>query len=205
MKTKSKFTIVYARVSSMNQNTRSQRKDLERYVESNDALSNVKWVVEKHTGKTMDRPKWLKIENAIVHNRVSHLIVWRLDRLGRTASGLTKLFETLQQHKCNLISLKDGMDLSTTAGRLVANVMASVAAFETELRAERVRAGQAAAKAAGKRWGGSKKGMLRNHTKEQLKLVCRLKSRGENIATIARATELSRPTIYRILKNQKGA
>ena len=50
-----------------------------------------------------------------------------------------------------LVSLKDGMDLATAAGRLMANVLASVAQYETEIRAERILAGQAVARARGKR------------------------------------------------------
>ena len=82
-------------------------------------------------------------------------VVWRLDRLGRTAKGLTALFEELQRLGVGLVSLKEGLDLSTAAGCLMANVLASVAQFETELRSERILAGQAAARAQGKRWGGS--------------------------------------------------
>ena len=66
----------------------------------------------------------------------------RLDRLGRTTKGLTALFEDLVDRKINLVSLKDGLDLSTPAGRLMANVLASVAAYETEVRSERVCAGR---------------------------------------------------------------
>ena len=88
---------------------------------------------------------------------------------------------------------------STPAGRLMANVLASVAQFETEVRAERVLAGQAAAKAAGKTWGGSKKGRLLTVTTEQIRVVHDMKGRDEGITSIARATGLSRPTIYRIL------
>ena len=58
----------------------------------------------------------------------------------------------------NLISLRDGIDLHTAAGRLMANVLASVAQYETEVRAERVRAGQQAARKRGFTWGGSKPG-----------------------------------------------
>jgi DNA invertase Pin-like site-specific DNA recombinase len=68
------------------------------------------------------------------------------------------LFDDLIARKVNLVSLKDGIDLFPPAGRLMANVLASVAQYETEVRAERVIAGLAAARAAGKRWGGSRKG-----------------------------------------------
>jgi DNA invertase Pin-like site-specific DNA recombinase len=62
-----------------------------------------------------------------------------VDRLGRTAA----LFADLAERKVNLVSLKDGIDLNTPAGRLMAHMLASVAQYETEVRAERVIAGQA--------------------------------------------------------------
>jgi DNA invertase Pin-like site-specific DNA recombinase len=81
----------------------------------------------------------------------------------------------------------------------MANVLASVAAYETEVRAERVLAGQAAARVAGKRWGGSKKGRRLKVTDEQLAVICTMRGAGAKIAAIARATGLSRPTVYRLL------
>ena len=99
------------------------------------------------------------------------------------------------------MSLKDSVDLDTPAGRLIANVLASVAAYETEVRGERVKAGQAAARAAGKRWGGSRKGRRIKVTDEQLKAIVAMKAQGEKIAGIARTVSLSRLTIYRVLAN----
>ncbi len=81
----------------------------------------------------------------------------------------------------------------------MANVLASVAQFETELRADRVRAGQAAAKKRGKRWGGSKRGWRWKVTDDQLKAIREMKSAGKKIIQIASVTGLSRPTIYRVL------
>ena len=71
-----------------------------------------------------------------------------------------KLFETLRQHHCTLISLKENIDFSTATGRMFANILASFAAYDNETRTERILAGQAAAKAAGKTIGGSKRGTL---------------------------------------------
>ena len=84
--------------------------------------------------------------------------------------------------------------MSTAAGRMLANVSASVAQFE--VRAERVAAGQAAARARGVTWGGSEKGRMIKVTPEQIAMIKRMKSEGTKIAAIARSTGLSRPTIY---------
>ena len=83
----------------------------------------------------------------------------------------------------------------------MANVLASVAQFETEVRAERILAGQAAARAQGKRWGGSKKGDRRKVTGEQIEVIQTMRRNQKPISAIARATGLSRPTIYAVLRD----
>jgi DNA invertase Pin-like site-specific DNA recombinase len=193
-----KHIAIYCRVSKRNgQDVRSQLPDLERWVTSQDYP--VKWYRDKFTGKTMDRPGWNQLQSAIDKGEVSTILCWRIDRLGRTAKGLTSLFACLQERKVNLISLKDGLDLSTPAGRLLAHVLASVAQFETEVRAERILAGQAAARAAGKVWGGGKPGRRVTLTEEKERTVRLLHEQGKGISEIARVVGLSRPTIYRVL------
>ena len=91
------------------------------------------------------------------------------------------------------------LDLVTPSGRLMANILAGVAAYETEVRAERILAGQTAARMRGVRWGGSARGRRIKVTVEQIVAIRRMKSEGQEIAAIARGTGLSRPTIYRIL------
>lgn len=118
---------------------------------------------------------------------------------GPDREGLTALFDDLIQRRVNLVSLKDGIDLNTPAGRLMANVLASVAQYETEVRAERVLAGQAVAKARGKSWGGSAKGRRLKVTNEQVATIRRMANEGAKVAAIARATGLTRPTVYSYL------
>ena len=192
-----KFDAIYLRVSGPAQDLRSQLPDLKRWAEASGR--EVKWFRDKASGKSMDRPGWKKLETAIGAGQVARVVCWRLDRLGRTARGLTALFEELQGRRVGLVSLREGMDLSTPAGRLMAHVLASVAQYETELRGERVRAGQEAARAAGKTWGGSKKGRRLTVTDEQIRMVQQLKAETVPITRIAKATKLSRPTIYAIL------
>jgi len=193
----SKITAIYVRVSSKTQDTRSQDADLKRWAESQDC--EFRWYRDKATGTKMERPAMDRLLADIEAGKISRVVVWRLDRLGRTAVGLTKLFADLQTRKVGLLSLRDSLDLSTAAGRLMAHVLASVAAYETEVRRERQTAGIAAAKAAGVTWGGSEPGRLLTVTKEQVAAVKRLHKDGEKIARIARTVGLSRPTIYRLI------
>lgn len=194
-----KHIAVYVRVSSKSQDVKSQLPDLERWAKGQELP--VQFYKDKFTGKTMDRPSWNKLQAAIDRGEVVTVVCWRLDRLGRTAKGLTALFHDLTERKINLVSLKDGIDLSTPAGKLMANVLASVAQFETEMRSERALAGQEAAKAAGTKWGGSKPGRLVKTTPEQLKQVLEMHKADAKKAVIARTVGLSRQTIYQLLEN----
>ncbi len=191
---------VYLRVSTRRQDTRSQEPDLKRWLDAFGDGLPIRWFRDKASGKSMDRPGWNRLDAAIESGQVDKLVVWRLDRLGRTASGLTALFERLQQRRVTLVSIRDGLDLSTPAGRMLANVLASVAAYENEVRSERITAGQDAARAAGKRWGGSEKGRRLKVTDEQVATIRRMDAEGANKAAMARATGLSRPTVYAVLR-----
>lgn len=192
-----KVVAIYMRVSSRAQKTESQEPDLKRWAEGQG--QPVKWYTDTFTGRTMDRPGWNRLTADIEAGKVSKVVCWRLDRCGRTAKGLVTLFDDLNRRKVGLVSLRDGLDLGTPAGRLMANVIASVAAYEVEVRSERVLAGQAVARAKGKTWGGMPKGTRIKVTPELEAMILRLKSEGEKVARIARATGLSRPTIYSVL------
>lgn len=195
-----KIIAVYCRISTKQQKLDSQLDELNRWIDVHQP-SKVRWYKDKFTGKSMDRPAMSKLIDDLHKGKVDTILVWRLDRLGRTASGLTKLFEDLRQYNCNLISLKDHLDLSTPAGRLNACIIASVAAYETEVRSERTSAGQAAAKARGKRWGGSKKGVRKGKVASKVNTVLALLEQGVSKAEISRTVGISIPTIYSIIRD----
>ena len=192
-----KHTTIYLRVSSKQQTLASQMPDLERWAAANDGP--MVWHRDKFTGKSMDRPGMEKLLGEMREGRVSRIVVWRLDRLGRTTRGLCQLFDELRERDVDLVSLKDGFSLVSPAGRLHARILASVAEYETEVRAERVAAGQAVARRNGKKWGGSEKGWRWKVTDEHVAAIVEMRGAGKPIAKIARVLGLSRPTIYRVL------
>jgi DNA invertase Pin-like site-specific DNA recombinase len=149
----------------------------------------------------MDRPGMERLLIELRAGRLFRIVVWRLDRLGRTTKGLCQLFDELQERKVDLVSLKDGFSLSSPAGRLHVRILASVAEYETEIRAERVHAGQEVARRKGKTWGGSEKGWRWRVTDEQVTAILEMKMAAIPNAKIARITGLSRPTIYRVLNH----
>ena len=193
---------IYARVSSKSQDTKSQKDDLERWIAAQD--QPVKWYHDKFTGKTMDRPGWQQLEADMRGGLISGIVVWRLDRLGRTARGLTALFEELINRKVRLYSIKDSLDLDTPAGRLMAHVLASVAQYDNEVSSERIRAGQAVARARGKKWGGRKKGSRSKDSPEKEAVARSMQAEGKKIAVIARTVGVSRQTIYTWLGVKHG-
>ena len=81
----------------------------------------------------------------------------------------------------------------------MAHVLASVAAYETEVRSERIRAGIDAAKAEGKTWGGRQEGSRNKATEDKADAVRKLHEAGGSVTAIARATGISRPTVYSLL------
>jgi len=192
-------TAIYLRVSTKAQDQRSQRADLERWAKTYAADTEVLWFTDKASGRTMERAAWRELEAAYRTGEVDRIVVWRLDRLGRTSSGLTQLFDELRRLGVTLVSVREGFDLTTPAGAMVATILASVAQHETEVRGERQAAGIAAAKAAGKRWGGRRKGARWKVTPELERQVRRLRAAGESVAAITRATGLSRPTVDGLL------
>jgi DNA invertase Pin-like site-specific DNA recombinase len=114
--------------------------------------------------------------------------------------------------KVNFVSLKDGIDLGTPAGRLIANVLASVAAYETEVRAERIAAGKAAKqarieaiiKAGGTpppvNKGGRPRGIPNKVTPTVAGMILQMKAERKKVALIARELNLSRQTVYDVLR-----
>jgi DNA invertase Pin-like site-specific DNA recombinase len=195
---------IYMRVSKgKGQDFASQKPDLDRWVAARPEEDTVKWFTDKHTGKVMDRPAFNRLMEDVRAGKVRSIVIWRLDRLGRTVSGLSALFTELKSLKVNLVSIKDGLDLSTAAGTLMANVLASMAQFETEIRAERIHLGLEVAKANGVVLGrkpGAGKGKRIFVKPEQEAMARRMHAEGQGVSAIARATSLSRPTVYTIVK-----
>jgi len=153
--------------------------DLERWVTAHGGAIN--WYRDKFTGKSMDRPGMEKLLADLRAGKVERIVVWRLDRLGRTTRGLCQLFDELGERTVDLVSLKDGLSMPSPAGRLHARILASVAEYETEVRAERVAAGQADARKKGKKWGGSKKGWRWKVTDDQLSAIHEMRAAGKGL------------------------
>ena len=125
------------------------------------------------------------------------LLVWRLDRLGRSMSHLVSLVEELRTKGVGFRSICDGaIDTTTASGELIFNIFSSLAQFERKLIQERTRAGLAAARARG-RTGGRKK--LSVNDPRVLTAKRMHKNHGMSINEICKILKISRPSFYRYL------
>jgi DNA invertase Pin-like site-specific DNA recombinase len=151
----------------------------------------------------MDRPGMTALLADLRAGVITQVVVWRLDRLGRTAKGLLQFFEEeLAPRKVGFLSLRDAVDLSTPSGRLMLTILAAVAQFETEVRSERQRAGIETAKANnGGRcpWGGRAKGTRVKVSAEKETAVKAMYEAKTPVSEIARVIGLGRQTVYRVL------
>ena len=125
------------------------------------------------------------------------LVVWRLDRLGRSMPHLVGLVEELLGKDIGLRSLSDGaIDTTTASGELMFNIFSSLAQFERRLIQERTRSGQAAARARGRK--GGRRPIPADHPRV-LTAKRMHKERGLSINQICKILGISRPTFYRYL------
>ncbi len=175
--------IGYARVS-----TEDQSLDLQI-----DALENAgcaQIYSDKLSGTKAQRPG---LAEALSHLRKGDvLVIWKLDRLGRSVKRLVDLVEELAERGVQFRSLTDGIDTTTPAGRFFFHVMASLAQMERELIAERTKAGLQAARQRG-RVVGRKRAM----TPSKIQSAKQLLDSGMSPGEVAQNLGVSVPTLYR--------
>lgn len=185
--------IGYARVSTDGQDESLQ-------IDALKAASCERIYVDRASGALRERPE---LTNALrdLRAREDVLVVWRLDRIGRSLRHLVDLVGDLRSREIGFRSLNDPIDTTSASGRLVFHVFAALAEFERDLTRERTAAGLAAARARG-RVGGRPAVM----TPEKIRLARRLYEEGETtVQQIASTLGVSRRTIYRALQRQSGA
>ena len=175
--------IGYARVSTQDPNLDLQI----------DALTKAgceKLFQEKMSGSRAARPEFSKALETM--RQGDTLVVWKLDRLGRSVKNLVDLVAALQKRDIQFKSLTDAIDTGTPSGRFFFHVMASLAQMERELTIERTRAGLETARKLGRK-GGRKRRM----TDSKIESARKLLSSGMPPRDVALNLNVSIPTLYR--------
>jgi DNA invertase Pin-like site-specific DNA recombinase len=143
-----------------------------------------------------DREHRKRLIDAARRRDIDVVIVWRLDRWGRSMADLVTTLQELRDLGVGFVSLTEALDLTTPTGRAMAGLLAVFAEFEHEILRERVRAGLAHARQNGKRLGRPPTAAL--NTKQVRKLF----RAGISKAAIARKLQIGRTSVRRILKER---
>jgi DNA invertase Pin-like site-specific DNA recombinase len=176
----------YARVSTIEQDASLQLDALR-------AAGCLKVFTDKASGSLDRRPQLDRLLDQLRPGDT--IVVWRLDRLGRSLKHLIQLIEDLAEKEVGFRSLTEGMDTTTSGGKLVFQIFGALAEFERSLIRERTMAGLAAARSRG-RVGGRPPVM----TPEKIKVARDLyRARELTVEEIAKTIGVSRKTVYRHL------
>jgi len=184
--------IGYARVSKTEQHLSLQLDALRKY-------GCIRLFTDKQTGTRFDRKELLAALEYL--NEGDTLVVWKLDRLGRSLKQLIETVEKLKTRKINLVSLTEHLDTTTATGMLFFQFVAMLAEFERNLISERTKAGLDAARARGRKGGRPK--VLQKSKKVQLAQQL-FADKSNQIADICKTLNISRSTLYRYVNMSNG-
>jgi DNA invertase Pin-like site-specific DNA recombinase len=188
------MNIGYARVSKNEQNLDLQRDALKKA-----GVSEKNIFTDKITGTKAERKG---LEQALTHLRIGDtLVVWRLDRLGRSLKHLIETITKLQEQNIAFKSITENIDTATATGQLVFHIFGALAEFERNLITERTMAGLEAARARGRKGGRPKLNPALSKVAMAKKLYT---DKTNSIADICRTLQISRATLYRYLNTGGG-
>jgi DNA invertase Pin-like site-specific DNA recombinase len=182
--------IGYARVSTIDQN-------LEMQIDALTKAGCEKIYREMQSGAKKERPVLTEMLNNVRANDT--IMIWKLDRLGRSLNHLVEIVEKLIERKVGLISLNDPIDTTTSQGRFVFNLFASLAEFEREVIRERTKAGLQAARARG-RVGGRPKGISKEAEAISYAAAALYKEGQLSVRQIAAKLNISLRSLYKYLR-----
>jgi DNA invertase Pin-like site-specific DNA recombinase len=179
--------IGYARVSTQEQTLNLQKDALEK-------IGCAKIFTDIISGSTTERSG---LDEALVYVREGDmLVVWRLDRLGRSLKHLIETITNLNNRKIGFKSITENIDTTTSGGKLIFHIFGALAEFERDIIIERTQAGLQAARARG-RLGGRPKAL---NQKKQSIAQALYNDKSNTIADVCKTLNISRATLYRYIQ-----
>jgi DNA invertase Pin-like site-specific DNA recombinase len=191
---------LYGRVSTTDkgQDPELQLKDLRAYANARGWKVFGEYVDIGESGAKDRRPQLDRLMEDSRKRRIDGILVWKLDRFGRSLKSLVNTLEELRSLGIQFVSYTENLDFSTPAGRAMANLIGVFAEFERDLIRERVRAGIQNAKSKGIRVG--RRSLIDG---QRLYTIRDMRYRGVKIRAIARHLNISPSLVHKTLKNLK--
>lgn len=185
---------LYARTSTKDQQSIPMQIDAMREHAQRRGWSIVTEVTEQETGKRNDRPGRAEVINLARSGKIDCVLVWKLNRWGRSTPDLLLSLDELQSYRCGFVSLSENLDFTTPAGRMMAGILAVFAQFEREMIVENVKAGIEAYRSKHGKWGRPPKAQNKRERVQQLK------AEGYKPDQIATQLNISRSSVYRMIQ-----
>ena len=185
------WVLPYARVSTHDQNPDLQKDALEK-------IGCEKVIVDQVSGTVAARPGLAQVLEMLREGDT--LVVWRLDRLGRSLRHLIELMGELEEKGIAFQSLQESIDTSSSGGKLIFHMFGALAEFERNLIRERTRAGLAAARARGRK-GGRRKSLSPQKRAVAVELY---RARERSVKEICQIMGISRPTLYSYVREAES-
>lgn len=187
-----KTCAIYTRVSTSEQSCELQVRELKEYADRRGWKVTVVFE-EKMSGTTANRPKLKELQKLAAERKIDIVLTWKLDRLFRSLRDLLTVLQEWSDLGVEMVSLRDNLDLTTGAGRLLMHIVGAFGEFEAALVRERVRAGVENARKKGVKLG---RPALRLDSEK----VRDLRSKGLPIRTIASELGISVGSVQKALK-----
>ena len=191
-----KRVIIYARVSTREQNVDMQLTDLNQYAEAR-KLNVVQEYVDYASGAKSDRENYKKLFDDVRKRKTDVVLVWKFDRFARSTKELINALEEFNNIGVDFISYKENFDTSTPAGKILFTMISAFAEFERAIIKERVIAGMERAKARGVRIGRPK---IPPFT---IQKVLEMKENGVDYKEIIKKMKISKSAYYYIIKSSE--
>jgi len=188
-----KRVIIYARVSTKEQNIDMQLIDLRQYAEAR-KLNIVCEYIDYASGSKSDRMNYQKLFDDVRKRKTDAVLVWKFDRFARSTKELINALEEFNNLGVDFISYKENIDTSTPAGKILFTMISAFAEFERAIIRERVKAGMEKAKARGAKIGRPKIPSFK------IKEVLDLKMNGYSYDQIIKKMKISKSAYYEIIK-----
>jgi DNA invertase Pin-like site-specific DNA recombinase len=197
----SKRIAIYGRVSTTGQSTDLQIQECRQYAERSrytvvgEYCDTISGTTSKDDRQALSR----LLEDAFLR-KFDAVVVYSIDRLGRSLKHCLEILETLKEHRCDFVSLKQQIDTASSTGQLIFNIFACLASYERTMILERTALGRERAKARGVKFGRKEK-----ITSSVVEAVRLLREKGTGIAEIQKSLGISCGSVYKALKLAKTA